>query len=227
MPKKSKRFRSNVEQIDKNKVYSREEAVKLVKKLASEKFDSSIEVHIKLGIEPKQASQIVRGSFILPEGLGKTKRIAVFAEGKQADEAKQAGAQIVGGEELINQIKTKKKCDFEVALATPDMMKKVAPIAKILGQKGLMPNPRNETITNEPAKTIKELNSGKVNFRNDDFSNVHQMIGKLSFDDDKLLANLEAFIEAIKKAKPDETKGTYLKRTTICSSMGPGIKMQV
>ncbi|MFH1598361.1 MAG: 50S ribosomal protein L1 [Patescibacteria group bacterium] len=227
MPKHGKRFRSSSAKIDKEKVYSKEEAIKLVKEVAQEKFDSSIEVHLKLGIDPKHASQIVRGSFVLPHGMGKSKKIAVFAEGKQADQAKEAGAQIVGGDELINQIKTKKKCDFEVALATPDMMKKIAPIAKTLGQKGLMPNPRNETITPDPAQTIKELNAGKVNFRNDDFSNVHQMIGKISFDDDKLLANLGAFLDAIKKAKPDETKGVFFRGATICSSMGPGIKIQI
>lgn len=227
MPKRSKRFRSSIEKVDKNKVYSKEEGIKLVKDSASEKFDSSIEVHLKLGIDPKQASQIVRGSFILPNGLGKKKKIAVFAEEAKADEAKQAGAMLVGGQDLIDEIKKTKKTNFEVALATPDMMKKIAPIAKILGQKGLMPNPKNDTITADLKKTIEDLNSGKVNFRNDDFGNVHQMIGKVSFDEKKLLANLEAFLEVIKKAKPDETKGAYLKGATICSSMGPGVKIQI
>jgi len=227
MPKRSKRYRVDLGRFDKNKAYNKQEAIKLVKEISSEKFDSSIEVHLKLGIDPKQASQIVRGSFILPNGLGKTKKIAVFAEGKLAEEAKAQGAILAGSDDLINQIKTTKKCNFAVALATPDMMKKLAPIAKILGQKGLMPNPRNETITKDIGKAIKELNSGKVNFRNDDFGNVHQMIGKKSFTDEQLLANLEAFIEAIKKVKPDDLKGIYIKGTTICSSMGPGIKIIV
>ncbi|MBU1148541.1 50S ribosomal protein L1, partial [Patescibacteria group bacterium] len=161
------------------------------------------------------------------EGLGKQKKIAVFAEGKEADQAKEAGAQIVGGDELIATIKATKKCDFKIALATPSMMRKLASIAKILGQKGLMPNPKNDTITTDPKKTITELNSGKVNFRNDDFSNVHQMIGKKSFSEEKLLKNLEAFLEAIKKMKPDDLKGAYIKGANICSSMGPGIKFAI
>lgn len=227
MKKHSKRYKSAKNLIDPQKNYSAEEAVELVKKTAKTKFDSSVEVHIRLGIDPKKADQIVRGSVPLPSGTGKKKKIACFCDGKDQEAARAAGAEIVGGEDLIKEIKNNRKIDFEVSLATPEMMKKLGQIAKILGPKGLMPNPKNETITKDIAKSIKELSGGKVTFRNDDSGNIHQIIGKISFETKKLLENYQAFFEAVKRAKPASAKGVYMQNVSINSTMGPGIKVNV
>lgn len=227
MKKHSKRYQAVRSLIDPQKDYPPEEAIELVKKTANTKFDSSVEVHFRLGIDPQKADQLVRGSVSLPYGTGKKKKIAVFAEGKDQDEAKKAGAEIVGGEELIKEIKSTGKCDFEIALATPEMMKKLGQIAKILGPKGLMPNPKNETITKDVAKSMKELSGGKITFRNDDSGNIHQIIGKVSFESKKLLENFHIFFDAVKRAKPAAAKGVYLQNISLSSSMGPGIKVNV
>ncbi len=225
MSKKSKRLKQASAQVEVGKRYAIKDAVALLKTMPVTKFDQSVELHFKLGVDIKQANQQVRGSVILPSGLGKSKRIAVFCAEAKEKEAKDAGATLTGGEELIKTIATTGKCDFEVAVATPDMMKKMAPIAKILGQKGLMPNPKTETITNDIGKVVKELNSGKINFKIDDTGNLHQMVGKLSFSEDQLTANMQALINAVTKAKPTGIKGTYIRNIVLTSTMGPAIKV--
>lgn len=223
----SKRFQEAQKQIDKTKRYGIEEAVQVVKKTSTVKFDAGVEVHLRLGIESTKADQIVRGSVTLPHGTGKKKKIAVFAEGKQAEAARKAGAEIVGGEELIKEIKQKGVTDFEVAVAHPTMMKHLGQIAKILGPKGLMPNPKSETVSADVAKVVKALQGGKITFRNDDTGNIHQLVGRISFDEKKLVENITAFLEAIKRARPTSMKGTYIVSSTLCSSMGPSIKLAV
>ncbi len=222
---KSKRFKSLQESVDADKAFSPEEALELAKKTSNTKFDSGIEVHIRLGIDSKKADQVVRGSVVLPHGTGKTKKIAVFAEGKDEDAAKKAGVELVGGEELIKEIKKTGKCDFDIALATPAMMKHLGQIAKILGPKGLMPNPRNETVTPDIAKAVKALSEGKITFRNDDTGIIHQLIGKSSYETKQLVENFTILVDAIRKIKPTAVKGTYIKSVNICSTMGPGIKV--
>jgi large subunit ribosomal protein L1 len=219
----SKRYRAAAQLIDPKKVYNLEEAVALVKQTSSTKFDSSIEVHIRLGIDPSKADQMVRATAQLPHGTGKKLRIAVFAKGAAAKAAQEAGADIVGDDDMVAEIKKTSKLDFDIALATPDMMKSLAPIAKTLGTKGLMPNPKNDTVTPDVAAAVKSLQSGKIAFRNDTTGNLHQIVGKASFTAEQLQANVQAFIDAVKKAKPSESKGTYMKRITLTSSMGPGI----
>lgn len=211
--------------VDKNKLYPIDEAIKLVKQNAKAKFDESVEVHIRLGIDPKKGEQQVRSICILPHGTGKTKKIAVFTEDEK--EAKEAGADIIGSKELIQKIKTKGTIDFDIAVSTPGMMKELAQIAKILGPKGLMPSPKNETVTKNIKKTVKELKTGKITFKNDETSNIHQMIGKVSWDEKKLKENFNVFLEAIRKAKPPRIKGAYVKQIVICSTMGPGIKVAI
>ena len=221
----SKRCRAAQQLIDVKKSYPIDEAMALMKQTATTKFDSSVEVHVKLGIDPGKADQSVRSTAQLPHGTGKKLSIAVFAKGAAAKAAKDAGADTVGDDELIAEIKKTGKTDFDIALAAPEMMKLLAPIAKTLGTKGLMPNPKNDTVTADPAAAVKALRSGKIAFRSDNTGNVHQIIGKASFPSAQLKANLETFLDALKKAKPSDTKGTYLKSVTLTSSMGPGIKI--
>lgn len=225
MIKRSKRYQEIVKLIDQNKVYSIDEAVDLLKKSARTKFDESIEVHFKLGTNPKKSDELVRGVVVLPHAVGKKKRIAVFAKGKEAEAAKAAGADLIGAEELIKEIKQSQKLDFDVAIAEPSMMRFLSPIAKILGPKGLMPNPKSETVTTNVAKTIKELLGGKITFRSDDGSNIHQIIGKVSMDKEKIMDNFKTFLEALRKVKPQGMKGTYILKMTLSSTMGPGIKI--
>ncbi|MCX6792879.1 MAG: 50S ribosomal protein L1 [Candidatus Falkowbacteria bacterium] len=211
---------------EKNKSYSVAEAVELVKKFSKTKFDSSVEVHFRLGIDTKKGDQQIRSAISLPHGTGKTVRIAAFVTPEHEKAAKDAGADIVGGEDLIAEIKKSEKTDFQVAVAEPALMKNLGQIAKVLGTRGLMPSPKNETVTTDPAKTIAELKKGKISFKNDDTANVHVAVGKTSFETAKLAENIETVITAIKKAKPSGSKGTYIKNAAICSSMGPGIKIQ-
>ncbi len=221
----SKRYRAALEAVDRSKLYNLAEAIALVKKTSSVKFDASIELHIHLGIDAKKADQTVRGTVNLPHGTGKKLRVAVFATGRAGDEAKAAGADMVGGDELIKDIKEKGVTDFDIAVASPEIMKKLAPIAKILGTRGLMPNPKNETVNANPAAVVKALQAGKVAFRTDDTGNIHQIVGKVSFPDEQIVANAKGMIEAVKKAKPAEAKGTYLQSITLTSSMGPAVKI--
>ena len=226
MPR-SKRYQEITKLIDKNKTYSPEEAIELVKKTSTTSFDASIEVHCRLGIDTKKSDQQVRTIATLPHPIGKTKKIAAFVADKDAKTAKEAGADLVGSDDLIGKIKKSSKIDFDIAIATPEMMKNLSQIAKILGPKGLMPSPKNETVTTNIAKTIAEIKKGKINFKNDETGNIHQAIGKVSLETKKLLENFEAFTAALRKAKPTSSKGIFLKNVVICSTMGPGIKVQV
>lgn len=223
----SKRYRAALGKVDRNKAYPVDEAFALVKETATTKFDGSVEVHLHLGIDPSKAEQMVRSTAQLPHGTGKKLKITVFAKGPAAEAAKKAGADTVGDDDLIADIKKTGRTDFDIAIATPDMMKTLAPIAKTLGTKGLMPNPKNETVTPDPAKMVTALQTGKISFRTDDSGNLHQVIGKVSFSADQLKANFETLIDAVRKAKPSESKGTFMQSVTLTSSMGPGIKVAV
>lgn len=219
----SKRYRVAAGLREPGKTYSLDEAWPLLKQTATTKFDASVEVHVRLGIDPKKADQAVRATVELPHGTGKTLRVAVFAKGPAAAAAKEAGADLVGDDDLIKDIKASETPNFDVAIATPDMMKSLAPIAKILGTKGLMPNPKSETVTADPAKAVLSWKKGKLAFRTDDSGNLHGVIGKASFTPEQLAENFRVFMEAVKKAKPGETKGSYIKRVTLTTAMGPGI----
>ncbi|MFA4834091.1 MAG: 50S ribosomal protein L1 [Patescibacteria group bacterium] len=210
---------------DKTKVYPAKEAMELTKKLSKTKFDASVEAHFRLGIDTKKGDQQIRATVSLPHGTGKTIKVAAFVMPEKIKEVKEAGADLVGGEDLIAEIKKTEKTDFQVAVAEPAMMKNLAAIAKILGTRGLMPSPKNETVTPNPAKAVAELKKGKVSFRSDDTGNVHAVIGKVSFLPEQLLANYNAFLEAVKKAKPSSSKGVYIKNIALSSSMGPGVKV--
>ncbi|MBU0619990.1 MAG: 50S ribosomal protein L1 [Patescibacteria group bacterium] len=211
--------------MDKTKTYSIEEAIELTKKTSKTKFDASVEVHFRLGIDPKKGDQQVRGAVSLPHGTGKTIKVAAFVTPENEKEAKKAGADYVGGEELVEEIKKTEKTDFQIAVAEPAMMKNLAKIAKILGTRGLMPSPKNETVTLNPAKTVAELKKGKISFKNDDTGNVHTVIGKVSFSKEQLLENFNVLLTAIKKAKPSSSKGVYIKNISISSSMGSGVRV--
>lgn len=219
---RSKRYKAAFEKIEAGKVYSIEEAVVVLKE-SPVKFDAAVEVHMRLGIDPKKGEQMVRGTVVLPHGSGKTRRVAAFVSPEKETEAKEAGADVVGTPEVIEAIKSTGKFDFDIAVATPEMMKKIAPIAKILGQAGLMPNPKTETVGPNFKKMIQDLKAGKVAYKNDDTANVHQIVGRLSFTPEHLKENIQTFIEAIKKSKPTDTKGTYLKSVTLTTTMGSGI----
>ena len=212
---------------DKNKAYPIVEALELVKKFSTVKFDASVEAHLKLGIDPRKGDQQVRAAVSLPHGTGKTIKVAAFVSPNQEEACRAAGADLVGGEDLINKIKASEKTDFAVAVADPAMMKNLAKIAKILGTRGLMPSPKNDTVSANPAKAVAELKKGKVSFKNDDTSNLHVAIGKTSFAVDKLKENFETLIDSVKKVKPSTAKGSYIKNVVICSTMGPGIKVQL
>jgi len=204
-----------------------QEAIELTKKLSKTKFDASVEVHFKLGIDPKKGDQQVRSAVSLPHGTGKTIKIAAFVSPAKEKEVKEAGADYVGGEDLIAEIKKTEKTDFEIAVAEPAMMRDLAQIAKILGTRGLMPSPKNDTVTPNPAKAVAELKKGKISFKNDDTSNIHAVIGKVSFSSKQLEENYNTFLEAIKKSKPASSKGIYIKSATMSSSMGPGVKVEI
>ena len=208
-----------------NKLYSAEEAVELVKKTATTKFDSTIDFAMKLNVDPKKADQQLRGSFVLPNGTGKSKRILVIAKGAQAEEAKKAGAEYVGDTDMIEKIQKENWFDFDVIVATPDMMPELGKIGKLLGPKGLMPNPKTNTVTPNPAKAIEDINKGMVEFRTDSFGNIHGILGKASFDAKALQENLEYVVTSIAKMKPSSVKGKFINSITISSTMGPGIKI--
>jgi large subunit ribosomal protein L1 len=224
MPKFGKKYQDTLKLIDKNKLYDPADAVDLVKKTSTAKFDETIEVHVRLGVDPRHADQQVRGTVVLPHGTGKTRRVLVFAKGEKAKEAEAAGADFVGAEELAAKIEGG-WLDFDVAIATPDMMGVVGKLGRILGPRGLMPNPKVGTVTFELEQVIKEVKAGKIEFRVDKTSIVHVPVGKASFDAAKLLENFQTFMEALLKAKPPAAKGQYLRSITIASTMGPGIKV--
>jgi large subunit ribosomal protein L1 len=221
-----KRIRKAREAVERTKLYSVDEAIKLVKANASAKFDESVELALNLGVDPKHADQMVRGVVNLPNGTGRTQRVAVFARGAKADEAKAAGADIVGAEELVNEVQGG-KIEFDRCIATPDMMGLVGRLGKVLGPRGLMPNPRVGTVTMDVAGAVKASKGGAVEFRVEKAGIVQGLVGKVSFDEGKLIENIKAFVDAVNKAKPTGAKGTYLQRVAVSSTMGPGVKVEV
>lgn len=223
----SKRYTELKKLVDPKKLYPPAEAVELAKKTATAKFDSTIEVHANLGIDIKKSDQQVRVTIVLPHAAGKIKRIAAFVSGDKEKEAQEAGADIIGSEELIDKVSQSGKVDFDIAVATPDMMPKLAKLAKILGPKGMMPNPKTETVGTNVKKMIEELKKGKVTIKNDSTGNIHQAIGKASNDTKNLLENFEAILTAVRKAKPASAKGVYLKNIVLTSTMGPSVRVEV
>jgi large subunit ribosomal protein L1 len=220
-----KRLNKAVNLIDKSKVYPIDEAVGLVKETARAKFDETVEVHVRLGIDPKRSDQMVRGTVSLPHGIGKNRKIAVLAKGEKQKEAETAGADIVGSDDLIESI-SKGNIDFDVLVATPDVMKDLSKVAKILGPKGLMPNPKSGTVTFEIETTVRELKKGRVEYKNDSFGIIHVPAGKVSFEKDKIVDNIKTLMGAILKAKPSSSKGQYVKSVSISSTMGYGIYVE-
>ncbi len=224
MAKAGKRIKAAREGIDRSKAYALAEAVKLVKSTVSAKFDETVEVAMNLGVDPKHADQVVRGVCNLPNGSGRSMRVAVFARGAKADEAKTAGAEVVGAEDLVEQVQNG-QINFDRCIATPDMMGLVGRLGKVLGPRGLMPNPRVGTVTMDVTAAVQAAKGGAVEFRAEKAGIVHAGVGKASFSDQQLLENIQAFVDAVNKAKPSGAKGTYLKKVSVKSSMGPGIRV--
>lgn len=220
-----KRYDALVKDLDLMKLNPLPTAVELVKKCANAKFDETVELHVRLGVDPKQADQQVRGTVGLPHGLGKSKKIAVVVRGEKQKDAKTAGADIVGADDLIDQI-SKGFTDFDILVATPDMMKDLSKLGKVLGPKGLMPNPKSGTVTMDIPKTVKELKAGRVEYKVDDYGIIHVPVGKASFPADKIAGNAKAVLDAILKAKPAAAKGIYMISVTVASTMGPGFKVE-
>jgi len=212
--------------VDRTVLYSVEEAVEKLKAMRCAKFDEAVELSVQLGIDPKQSDQQVRGSISLPHGIGKTLRVAVFASGQKAEEARQAGADFVGAEELIEKVR-QGWLDFDVALATPDMMRQIAPLGRILGPRGLMPSPKSGTVTQDIADAVKEFKAGRVEFRNDSGGNVHGAVGRLSFGTAELVENVQAMVECLLSLRPAKAKGRYLKKVVLSSTMSPGLRVAV
>ncbi len=225
MKKFGKKYVEASKLIDKNTNYSVEEAVELVKKTAVTKFDSTVEIAINLNIDTKKADQQMRGSIVLPNGTGKTKRVCVLAKGAQAEEAKKAGAEYVGDTDLIDKMAKENWFDFDVIVATPEMMPLLGKIGKILGPKGLMPNPKTGTVTMNVAKAVEDINKGMIEYRADSYGIIHASVGKVSFDSAKLVENINYFVNTIVKAKPLTVKGNYINSIAISSTMGPGIRL--
>ena len=225
--KTGKRYSEAAKLIEKTKTYDLEEAVALVKKTASAKFDETIEAHFRLGVDGRHADQQVRGAVVLPHGTGKTVKVLVFAKGNKVDEALAAGADYAGGDELVPKIQNEGWLDFDVVVATPDMMGVVGRLGRVLGPKGLMPNPKAGTVTMDVTKAINDIKAGKVEYRLDKTNIIHVPVGKASFEEDKLADNFQTLIDAIMKAKPSAVKGAYLKSVTLTSTMGPGVKLNV
>ena len=222
MAKKSKRYNETLAKVDRDAFYHPLDAVKLAQETSSKNYDATIDVAMRLSVDPRKADQLVRGTVNLPHGTGKTVRVAVFAEGENATKAQEAGADIVGTDELIEQINAG-QIDFDVAIATPDQMAKVGRVARVLGPRGLMPNPKTGTVTADVAKAIKEVKGGKISFRVDKAGNLHALIGKASFDADKLAENYGALMDELLRLKPSAAKGVYIKKATISTTNGPGI----
>jgi large subunit ribosomal protein L1 len=220
----SKRYNSNFEKINRDKEYSLEEAAELLSSFSHPKFDESVELAINLGVDPKHADQIVRGTVALPNGIGKDIKVLVFARDDLAEEAKNAGADFVGADDMVEKVKGG-WTDIDVVVAAPDMMAEVGKLGKILGPRGLMPNPKIGTVTKDIAKAVTEVKAGKIEFRVEKNGIIHNIIGKVSFSKEKIIENAKVFVNAILKAKPQATKGVYMKKVTMASTMGPGIKL--
>ena len=223
--KRGKRYQESAKLVDSKKLYSAKEAIEIIEKMPKTKFDQTVELHVKLGVDSKHADQQVRGTVVLPNGTGKTQKVLVFAKGPKADEAKAAGADFVGGDELIPKIQNEGWLDFDVVVATPDMMGVVGRLGRVLGPKGLMPNPKAGTVTMDVTKAINEIKAGKIEYRLDKTNIIHVPIGKASFTEEQLADNFQTLIDAINKARPAAVKGQYLKSITLTSTMGPGVKV--
>ncbi|MFA0816207.1 MAG: 50S ribosomal protein L1 [Anaerofustis sp.] len=224
---KTKNYTGKKEQIEKGKFYEFDEGAALVKKLATAKFDETIELHVRLGVDSRHADQQVRGAIVLPNGTGKTVRVLVFAKGEKAKDAEAAGADFVGAEDMVEKIQKEGWMDFDAVVATPDMMGLVGRLGKVLGPRGLMPNPKTGSVTMDVAKAVNEVKAGKVEYRLDKTNIIHCPVGKASFTEAALLENVNALVEAIKKAKPAAAKGQYFKSVTLASTMSPGVKLSV
>src|SRR5689334_21371728 len=222
--KPGKQYQNALKQVA-AKEYVLEEAIPLVQKIKFAKFDETVEVHMRLGVDPKHADQMVRGTVVMPNGLGKSKKVLVIASGDKQREAQEAGADIVGGEDMVNKIQSESWTDFDAVIATPDMMRSVGKLGKVLGPRGLMPNPKTGTVSVEIAKAIKEIKAGKVEFRVDKTGIIHAPVGKMSFASGSLIDNAHALVDSIVKAKPAAAKGKYLRSVTVSSTMGPGIRI--
>lgn len=225
MPKRGKKYLEAAKLVDKNRTYTIAEAAQLLKQTASAKFDETIELHARLGVDSRHADQQVRGTVTLPHGTGKSVRVAVFAKGSKAEEAIAAGADFAG-EDLVDKVQNENWMDFDVAIATPDMMGQVGKIGRVLGPRGLMPNPKAGTVTMDVAQAVKDVKAGKVEYRTDKQNIVHVLVGKASFDTEKIEDNLKALVAAIVKAKPASAKGRYLRSVTVATTMGPGIPLE-
>jgi len=222
--KTGKKYSAAFNQVER-KPYALEEAVPLVKKIKFAKFDETVELHMRLGVDPKHADQMVRGTVVLPNGLGKSKTVLVIASGDKLREATEAGADFVGGEDMVTKIQTENWTAYDAVIATPDMMRSVGKLGKVLGPRGLMPNPKTGTVTTDIANAVKEVKAGKVEFRVDKTGVIHVPVGKLSFDEQKLVENANSLLGAVVKAKPAAAKGKYVKSVTLCSTMGPGVSL--
>ena len=226
MKRRSKKYTEALSKIEKNKVYTKEEAIKLVKMTSTSSFDGSVEVAMRLNLDTKKADQQLRGAIVLHKGTGKTKIVLVIAKGEKANQAKEAGADYVGDVDMLEKIEKENWFDFDTMIATPDMMPLLGKLGKVLGPKGLMPNPKTGTVTLDVVKAIEEVKAGRVEYRTDSYGNIHGIIGKVSFSDEDLLANLDAFVTHIIKLRPATVKGDYVKNISIASTMGPGIKVE-
>ena len=224
--KTGKKYETASKQVE-QRPYPLEEAIPLLQKIKFAKFDETVEVHMRLGVDPKHADQMVRGTVVMPNGLGKSKKVLVIAGADRQKEAQDAGADIVGGEEIVTRIQSEGWTDFDAVIATPDMMRSVGKLGKVLGPRGLMPNPKTGTVTTDVAKAIKEIKAGKVEFRVDKTGIIHSPVGKLSFATDKLVENASSLIQAVLRAKPAAAKGKYVKTATVCSTMSPGVALDV
>ena len=227
MAKLGKNYRDARKRLDSNASYPEAEAVQLVKSMSFAKFDETIEAVFKLGIDPRKADQLVRGTVSLPHGTGKDVRVAVFAQGDKVREAEAAGADLVGGKELVEEIQGGKALDFDVAIATPDLMAEVGKLGRVLGPRGLMPNPKAGTVTFDVGKAVEEFKAGRIEYRNDRYGNVHAPVGKVSFSDEQIAANLHALTTEIVRARPASAKGRFIRNLSISSTMGPGVKVDV
>ncbi len=224
--KKGKKYNESLKLVEKNKLYTKEEAIQLVKKISKANFDETIEIALKLNIDPKKVDQQLRGAIVLPKGTGSTKKILVIAKGEHANLAKEIGADYVGDEEILTKIEKENWFDFDIIIATPDMMPLIARYGKILGPKGLMPNPKIGTVTTDVQKAIQDVKKGQVNYRTDNYGNIHAIIGKVSFTEQDLLFNMEEFVSCIIRNKPQTVKGKFIQGIAISATMSPGIKIE-